>query len=37
MKGKQTRSNPRQLLCIQVKLRPSILDYKYNLVCGIEI
>ena len=39
MKGKQTRSNPRQLLCILVKLRPSNLDHLYNLhvVCGIEL
>jgi len=37
MKGKQTRSNLRQLLFILVKLRPSNLDHVYNLVCGIEL
>jgi len=37
MKGKQTRSNLRQLLCILVKLRPSNLVHLYNLVCGVEL
>jgi len=37
MKGKQIRSNLRQLLCILVKLRPSNLDHLFNLVCGIEL
>jgi len=37
IKGKQTRSNLRQLLYILVKLRPSNLDHLYNLVCRIEL